>query len=387
MVKEIMDMDQETLLKHSVNKESCKEAVAALKNKFDGIEDTYCHFSKSVPIPLLRTVLSQEPKTATVKLLESMRLCTADDNHLSKIFMTASTVFTQESKEVFIGGFKIPEGLDLKQTKAHFSNTQMPLYRHHHGRVIGKRTIRFDYEGIESGLTATIARVVGIGYLDFFGKDKRTQRNNPNFLSWDHDLTKVDMLVDWFIAEGTAVDDSLLDGLISETKQPLFDDIRSESVLQIYNLFSAIKRTNVFALAEFYDKVYREIAFLAEVNTKKMDISFSSLGTESTMLVVYGGQQLSRMNSKRYIQLASLLQSNDDFPFISAHSSSVHSNLNGDDIIYTDPISVDCLNVAHHMVTKKFVYDICLGLLLDSSRTMPLSRDDKICYFFHQYNS
>jgi len=382
MIQEIMDMDQETLLNHSVNKDSCKEAVAALKTRFDGIEDTYCHFSKSVPIPLLRTVPSLEPKTATVKLLESMRLCTNDDNHLSKILLTASSVFTQESKDVFIGGFKIPDGLDLKQTKAHFSNTQIPLYRQHHGRVIGKRTIRFDYEGIESGLTATIARVVGIGYLDFFGKDKRTQRDNPNFLSWDHDLSKVDTLVDWFIAEGTAADDSFLDGLIAETKQPLFDDIRSESVLQIYNLFSSIKRTNVFALAEFYDKVYKEIAFLAEVNTKKVDISFSSLGTESTLLVVYGGQQLSRMNSKRYIQLASLLQPNDDFPFKSAHSSSVHSNLNGDDILYTDPISVDCLNVAHHMVTKKFVYDICLGLLLDSSRTMPLSRDDRICYFF-----
>jgi len=119
MIKEIMDMDQETLLKHSVNKESCREAVSALKVKFDGIEDTYCHFSKSVPIPLLRTTPSLEPKTATIRLLESMRLCTNDDNHLSKIFLTASSVFTPESKDVFIGGFKIPEGLDLKQTKAH----------------------------------------------------------------------------------------------------------------------------------------------------------------------------------------------------------------------------------------------------------------------------
>lgn len=143
-----------------------------------------------------------------------------------------------------------------------------------------------------------------------------------------------------------------------------------------------MKKYNVFALADFYDKVYKEIAFLAEVNSKKMDISFSSIGSSSTLLVVYGGQQLSRMNSKRYIQLASVLSDSDDFPFKSSHGHTVMKNLKGQDIIYTDPISVNYLNVAHHMLTKKFVYDVCLGTLLDSSKALPLSRDDLVAFLF-----
>ena len=380
-IQKILEMSNDELLQSTVNKQTCMAAREVIISSFTA-DETYRSSSKAIPIPMIRLEASLNPKTATAELIESMKLCTNENHYLSKILAAASTVFSDTSRDVFIGGYKLLDKEDLKTARARFSNSQTVQYRSKNAKVIGKRTIRFNYDGIESGLGAVIAREVGVAYLDYFGKDKTHQNTIDSTLSWHHDLSKLEDLIDWFISETSESDDGFLDGLINETRKPLFDDIRSESVLKLYTLFSSVKRHNVFALADFYDKVYKEIAFLAETNSKKSDISLSSLGSTSTLLIVYGGQQLSRMNSKRFVQLATVIQPNDDFPFYASHNHSVFTSIKNDKILYTDPISVDCLNVAHHMLTKKFVYDVCLGLLLDSSAVFPLSREDKISHFF-----
>ena len=285
-IRNILKMSNEELLASTVNKQTCQAAKEVIISSFTE-EETYRSSSKTIPIPMIRTVPSLNPKMATVELIESMKLCTNENHYLTKILAAASTVFLSQSRDVFIGGYKLLEGEDLKTARARFSNTQTVQYRAKHAKVIGKRTIRFNYDGIESGLGATIAREVGVAYLDYFGKDKTHQDTVDSTLSWHHDLSKLEDLIEWFISESSESNDGFLDGLISETKKPLFDDIRSETVLKLYTLFSSVKKHNVFALADFYDRVYKEIAFLAETNSKKSDISNTSLLSAFLLSVLF----------------------------------------------------------------------------------------------------
>jgi len=353
------------------NKERFQKAVLIFKEAHAKVTENPAstkEFYKIIPVPFVKLNPSSTPRSAVEVFLNAYT-----DSGLGFLdILIKSFKNAIEFKEAlpFFRGSVVSENYKLELKS--IIKKQEGSYKSMGSRIVNRRTFQTNFRTL--GIHSDLVKLTGIDLLKEMGKSVEKQFEFIESYGLDHDLSVVDQLKDWFIRDTGGTDSMLVDPNLSGTFG-LSRDLLSELKIDLNLLIAEQGGANAFKLANFYTKLYTEIAFMGEQNLRGNNVVVSTLGSTNCLVILHGGGPLGRAGSKRKFWLV-FEHENYDFPLRASNRCFVGPRFT---VLY--PINVDSLTAAHHLMTEKFTWDVCFGSLLDSSKQF-LSHDDRIDMFF-----
>jgi len=325
-------------------------------------------FYKIIPVPFVNLNKMAEPRLAVETTLSFFPVLghqfidTLVDSLRKAFSFTAILPY-------FRGSVEDP---NYKEKLKDLIRQQEPYYRANGSRIVARRTFQVNFHNL--GIHKELVRLTGIDLLKEQGKTVEKQSEHDSKYHLDHGTDIVKELADWFIQETGGLENMLINPDL-EGSFGLSKDILSECKLELNVLLTTFGGANVFKLADFYTKLYKEIAFMGDTNHRSNNVVVSTLGSDNCLLILHGGGPLSRQTTRRKFWL--IFKDCLGFP---VRSSNRVVNTSTDWKIML-PINVDTLTAAHHLMTKKFCWDVCFGHLLESGKRS-LSYEDKVDLLF-----
>ena len=324
-------------------------------------------FYKIIPVPFVRLVKSHDPRSA----VEDFIHCYTPQGHKLLDTMMSSMKISLGFSEVLPYFRGQVHSETYKEDFKALIKSQEPLYRSCGSRIVNRRTFQMNFRSL--GVHEDLVKLTGIDLLKESGKTIEKQMDTDTAFTLDHDMTVLEQLRDWMIKDTGDTDSMLVnpsfDGAFGFSK-----DLLQELKVDLNMLIAEKGGANVFKLADFYTKLYTEISFMGEQNMRSNNVCVSSLGSTNILVILHGGGPLGRPTTRRKFWL--VFEDYNDFPLRSTNRTVLGSRFK-----IMMPINVDSLTAAHHLMTKKFVWDQCFGCLLDSSKSLDCF-EDRVDVFF-----
>jgi len=245
--------------------------------------------------------------------------------------------------------------------------------------IVGRRKVSLPSKFWTKDRYESFAMETGEGKLKIFGKDKIKQFESEAWYSLDCDTSIVEDLKGWICREGHSWDTSKLrKSDYRSSKWVLEKSIRQEADSAVNTWLEDVDQLNLFSMSEFYNTLFMEFAFMSEDISRHKEVVLSSLGTNDTLVIMWGGPMLSSVGSTRVVQIVKKLNLRDDFPFLSSCKSYIEN-----DLLILEPVRITEQQIAHYIKIHKATLDTTLGTLMDSGRSYDsMTDEDKEAFFF-----
>jgi len=356
-----------------VTQGSVLRAVESFKSKYS---DEYVkfksqpEFAKVVLFPFFAVTKSARPREAALDILKHGWF-PEDDS--SVIFRMMSLIrkhpFTREEEEYFNFGPNCPDHMTkkLREKLSVVDPSKMARYEAFDAYkkealigndicVAGRRKIKFGKKFWTKENKMLLAEETGIGYLDLYGKDKEKQYSGDSVFKLTADTSAVEDLKKWMTTATHQWDQSFISTSDRQTDWSIIDQTLNISLLEIASFADAYSKQNCLAFSEFYERLWKELAFLGEETTREGEVCISSLGCLDILILMFGGENMSSPRATRVVWIAKKLSVDDDFPFHSACKSRIMV-IGESKYLIMQPLRISGLQLAHYIKIHKATLD------------------------------